>query len=514
MKTSHAAAAVFSLATGCLARRMELTPEALANDVRTEQLQSTLWNLEHIAHQHGGNRAFGRPGYKASVDFVLERASERFGDKFDTYVQEFNHTYEEFFNITLTGPDGEDVFTVSPRFNPPTPAGAGGITARLVNTPVDRKLGSMCWEDQWDGIDAAGKIVLVRRGGCDAIVKVLFAKKKGAIGFVMTHHNWDNEKPMSRFWLSSTNPDMMMPTAIVSRPVGNAWAARLDAGEELVVTLAVNGILERRPSWNVISQTKQGDPDKVIMLGAHLDSVPAGPGINDDGSGTAALLEIMESVERYDGFPHAIRFAWWGAEEVGLVGSLFYTRTLETKDVDKIKYYFNYDMIGSPYPMFEVMGRLEDSSGGLFGNGGRLIGNGGALSGIGVDLLANYLADAGKEVTHAVFDGRSDYAGFDALGIPCVGLFTGEDVHDPCYHEACDNINNIDLDALTINTKAAAYALGVLANSLDGVPKRANTTVNMQRRNKMVDQFQTWDAISEEAQWVRTCSHGGQKLMV
>lgn len=173
----------------------------------------------------------------------------------------------------------------------------------------------------------------------------------------------------------------VIPVGIVPLEVGSAWVQRLEAGEDLQVTLIVDTVTDTKESWNVISQTKQGDPDKVVMLGAHLDSVPAGPGINDDGSGTAALLEIMESVAKYDGYPHAIRFAWWGAEEVGLVGSLFYTRGLASAEADKIRYYFNYDMIGSPNPKFEIS---------KYGN-----------SGIGPQLLEEFLVAAGKEVTFA-----------------------------------------------------------------------------------------------------------------
>ncbi len=143
----------------------------------------------------------------------------------------------------------------------------------------------------------------------------------------------------------------------------------------------MDAISEERESWNVISETKAGDPSKVVALGAHLDSVLEGPGINDDGSGTAALLEIMEQVEKFDDFPHKIRFCWWGAEENGLIGSLFYTAGLTPEEADKIKYYFNYDMIASPFPKFEISSY--------------------ANSGIGPQLLEDYITSKGKEVEYA-----------------------------------------------------------------------------------------------------------------
>ena len=93
-------------------------------------------------------------------------------------------------------------------------------------------------------------------------------------------------------------------------------------------------------SWSAIAETKEGDPNKVVMVGAHLDSVPHGPGINDGGSGSAAVLEIMGSIKKkYHGFPHKIRFAWWGAEGAGLVGSQAYTQALNATQADAIRYY-------------------------------------------------------------------------------------------------------------------------------------------------------------------------------
>jgi Zn-dependent M28 family amino/carboxypeptidase len=108
--------------------------------------------------------------------------------------------------------------------------------------------------------------------------------------------------------LGAENIGLVVPVGIIPLEVGESWRSRLAAGEDVVVNLLVDSIAETRETWNIISETKQGDPNKVIMLGAHLDSVQQGPGVNDDGSGTAALLEIMGSVKQYDGFPHKIRF--------------------------------------------------------------------------------------------------------------------------------------------------------------------------------------------------------------
>ncbi len=185
--------------------------------------------------------------------------------------------------------------------------------------------------------------------------------------------------------LGAENIGQLIPVGIIPLEVGQAWKTRVAAGETVKVTLLVDSIFETRETWNIIAETKEGDPNKVIMVGAHLDSVQEGPGINDDGSGSATLLELLTAVRRYNGFPHKIRFAWWGAEESGLIGSLYYTSKLSEAEADKIKYYFNYDMIGSPYPEYSIATNNN--------------------SGVGPHLLEEYLVAKGKPVEfgYAVF---------------------------------------------------------------------------------------------------------------
>ncbi|KAK3988730.1 putative aminopeptidase [Cladorrhinum sp. PSN332] len=494
MKFSQQAASSLLFASAVIATE-PLTADKLEADIKTSELQSVLWNLNHIADRNGGNRAFGEPGYKASVDFVVERARGRFHPEFDTIVQPFNHTYDKTLEISVTGPDGEDVFVISPQYNPATPL-PGGITAELINTPVNDETGSGCLEEQWEGIDATGKLALVKRGVCAVSEKLKFAKAKGALGVILY-----NQAPGTNFatpTLGAENIGQIIPVGIVPLEAGRAWIARLEAGETLTVNLLVDAIAETRETWNVIAETKEGDPNNVIMLGAHLDSVQQGPGVNDDGSGTAALLEIMTAVRQYKGFPHKIRFAWWGAEESGLVGSLHYTSTLTQEEANKIKYYFNYDMIGSIAPVYEVESYEN--------------------SGIGPQLLEQYLVSKGKTVEYGGFEaGNSDYVGFVELGIPTAALFTGAgEPWDPCYHQACDTLDNIDWEALTLNTKAAARALVTLAHSLEGVPPRQTTTPNLRGRSKMTHQFRKWKRLAEEAghSHGKLCSHKSKPSVV
>ncbi|KAH9902148.1 hypothetical protein F4778DRAFT_110779 [Xylariomycetidae sp. FL2044] len=487
MRTSVSAlVAATALASRSLATDL-LTPEKIEADIKLEELQRNLWNLDHIASDHGGNRAFGLPGYAASVEYVVERAQTRFGDHFDTVVQPFNHTFAQVLSMRVTGPDGEAVESVPLIYNPGTDGGP--VTASLVDTPVDDERGSACYADQWAGVAAEGKIALVKRGVCAISEKLKLARAAGAVGVVLYHNL---EGTPSSATLGAENIGLLVPLATVYRDVGLAWAERLAAGEELSVTLDIEAIFEERETWNVIVETKEGDPENVVMLGAHLDSVQAGPGVNDDGSGSSALLEIMTSFHRYRGYANKVRFAWWGAEESGLVGSLYYTSTLTEAEADRIRFYFNYDMIGSPYPEFAVyVGTNEGDM-------------------AGAQPLLDYLNTQGRDAYFGGFGSSSDYVGFLELGIPSSGLFTGAgEPTDPCYHLACDTLANVDLEALTDNARAAGVVAARMALSLDGVPPRSQTSLNPRERRNLGRQFDRWKRASERATLEKSCSHRG-----
>jgi len=467
-----------------------LTPEKIEAGVKQVDLERNPWNLNQIAKKNGGNRAFGLPGYKASSDYVLERVQTRFGNTFDTTLQYFNHTFEQTRDISVTGPDGEDAPVITLLYNNATPL-PGGVTAPLLDTPVNDVTGSMCEAADWEGIDPTGKIVLIKRGVCAISIKLKFAKDLGALGAILWHQA---EGVPNSATLSAENIGLISPVAVVAKPIGEAWKARLAAGEELIVNLLVDSVFEERESWNIISETKEGDANSVVMLGAHLDSVQAGPGINDDGSGTSGILEILTAFRHYKGYKNKVRFAWWGAEESGLIGSLYYTSQLSEEEADKIKFYFNYDMIGSPNPIWAVY--KGDNPG----------------DAPGAQILYDYLVAEGKPAYYGGFGTGSDYVGFLQLGIPSSGLFTGTG-NDPCYHLVCDTTANIDSEALVINSKAAGFAAAKFALSLEGVPPRTKTTIN--RRNKMQirAEFAKWAHAAQEAADTHSCSHKSKNVV-
>ncbi|KOV79733.1 peptidase M28 [Streptomyces sp. NRRL WC-3618] len=215
-----------------------------------------------------------------------------------------------------------------------------------------------------------------------------------------------------------------------------------------------------RTGYNLIADWPGGDANQVIMAGSHLDSVTAGPGINDNGSGSAAVLEIALAVSRaqYQPTKH-LRFGWWGAEELGIVGSRFYVNNLSSANRSRVKGYLNFDMIGSPNPGYFVYDddpTIEKT-------------------------FKDYYAGIGIPTEiETEGDGRSDHAPFKNAGIAVGGLFSGADftktaaqaakwggtsgrAFDRCYHASCDTIANIDDTALDRNSDAAAYAVWELS---------------------------------------------------
>ena len=182
----------------------------------------------------------------------------------------------------------------------------------------------------------------------------------------------------------------------------------------------INATVSERTTTNVIADSPSGRTDRTVMAGAHLDSVDEGPGINDNGSGTAAILETAEQMAELGIAPrNAVRFAFWGAEESGLVGSQHYVDSLRQRQLHKISVYLNFDMVGSP----NFVRFVYDGDGSEFGVKGP------SGSGHMERTFVNYFDAKGLASEPTEFDGRSDYDAFINAGVPAGGLFTGaEDI--------------------------------------------------------------------------------------
>jgi Zn-dependent M28 family amino/carboxypeptidase len=250
----------------------------------------------------------------------------------------------------------------------------------------------------------------------------------------------------------------------------------------LVMRVKANSLRSTETTFNVLAELP-GDDTNVVMLGAHLDSVIEGPGINDNGSGSAAILEVAEQMRRVQP-ENTVRFAWWGAEESGLVGSTHYVGGLTNEEIDGIALYLNFDMIGSP----NYVRAVYDGDGSTFGTAGP------AGSGAIEDLFTGFYSRRSLASEPALVSGRSDYAPFSLAGIPFGGLFTGAEgiktageaalwggtagiAYDPCYHQACDAYANVNLHALAVNADGVAYATlsyGMNTSDVNGVSGKGN----------------------------------------
>ena len=239
---------------------------------------------------------------------------------------------------------------------------------------------------------------------------------------------------------------------------------------------------ESRVTYNVLADTPTGDPDSTVLVGAHLDSVPESPGLNDNGSGAAGVLAVAEALAGTD-TRNRVRFAWWGAEEVNLNGADHYVSDLRANDpgaFDDIALYLNLDMIGSPnYGRFVYDG--DTSGGGWHGDSVEAPAGSEAIEA----ALEGYFESVEMAVEEVPIDDGSDHLVFAEAGIPVGGLFTGDtgektrqqaaryggeagEDYDPCYHSACDDLDNVDLQVLEeMSDATAAVVLGFASSTID-----------------------------------------------
>jgi len=439
----------------------------LAQKVTTEGVNRHLIAFQRLADRNGGNRAALTPGYDASVDYVANKLrDEGFIVSTPTFDFDIMVTDAELARV-----DGVNYQALIMSESPQTPV--GGVTGPLRVVPEDTTTG--CEATDFAGQDFTGSVALIRRGGCTFEQKHLNAFAAGAVAVLVSNNV---AGPLSNVTL--TNPGKI-PTGGVSQADGTTLAGK--AGSAITVDMRFH--TESRTQRNVIAQTKTGRTNNVVMAGAHLDSVETGPGINDNGSGSAGLLETALQLGSRPKVDNAIRFAWWGAEERGIIGSTEYVQSLTFEQQLDIALYLNFDMIGSPNAAYFIYD--GDNSDGV-GAGPGPFGSAQIEK-----AFADYFAAKGVPTEGTDFSGRSDYREFIAQGIPAGGLFTGAEgiktaaqaakwggtagvAYDPCYHSACDTLGNVDRTALGRNSGALAFvtaAYGVSTEDVNGVPPRS-----------------------------------------
>ena len=438
--------------------------ERLRAAVSTNAVMAHLRQLQDIAYRNGGTRQTGTPGYSASVEYVVKALEDK---GFDVQTPEFNlgifHVDAESLTV-----DGTPVPAQGVEYSGAT--SPEGVTGPLVVVPSGDSAG--CEPADYDALPVADAVVLVDRGGCYLSEKAAAASGRGATGLIIA--NDVEEKAFSGALLEDDH--VTIPVASVSKAEGARLRTRTGNA-----TLVVGARIEHVRAKNVVAQTTTGSAQDVVLVGAHLDSVRLGPGINDNGSGVAAVLETALAMGSDPPVRNAVRFAFFGGEEEWLIGSDDYVKSLDVEDLKDVALYLNFDMVGSPNPgYFTLDGNLSGPTDPEFAQ----LPEGSA----GIEqAFSDFLDDAGIPTQDLLVDGRGDYNAFVRAGIPAGQLFTGSEAvmtaeqaklwggradepFDPNYHTADDILSNVNRAALDITLPAIAHVIGTYAD--DGERRR------------------------------------------
>lgn len=468
--------------------------DKLVKEVTTAAVVDHLRAFQAIADASGNDdRAGGTTGYDSSLEYVKAQLD---AVGYETEVQEFPFVYTEEVKESFRelSPNARDIPVDVMTYSGASPE--GGTTGNLVALPTSDTTPG-CEATDFTGFPV-GAIALIPRGSCSFLIKATNAQAAGAAGVVVSNNDTAQPDLLVNGTLGTPGA-VTIPVGGTSLNEGNTLRAEISSGP-VVVNLDLAEVTENRTTTNLIAEWPYGDPANVVMAGAHLDSVPEGPGINDNGSGSAGILETALQLADKGGtkVPNRVRFGWWGAEEFGLVGSTYYVNSLSAEEREKIALYLNFDMIGSPNYIFGIYdGDDSDAEGAGAGPEG---------SAQIESVLERYFDTRGQNHVGTDFSGRSDYQAFINNGIPAGGLFTGAEglkteAHvelfggvagaslDPCYHQRCDSltpvadgadadlyaeldevydlVGNVNRYALGHNADAIAYAVGTFAMSLD-----------------------------------------------
>ncbi|MEU8259278.1 M28 family peptidase [Micromonospora sp. NPDC048999] len=441
--------------------------DRLAAAVTGDAVYRHLAALQLIADVSGGNRAWDRVGFTRSADYVsslLTAAGYRVVKQTVPYTN-FEISTER---LTVTGAAVNSPPVLMTRFAPSTPA--GGIDAPVVSPAVGR---TGCDASDYAGLPVAGSVVVLARAACGYSLQQRIAAGLGARAVLLYY---DTPSPENSYRFFAFNPaDFTIPVASVSQRDGEELVRASRVGT-VRVHLTLVGRSVARTTVNVLAETAGGDPNNVVLLGAHLDSVPEGPGINDNGSTAATVLQAALALAgQQHSVQNKVRFAWWGAEEMIDVGSGYYVSTLSAKERQRIAAVLNGELIAAP-------------------NDARFVwdpGTGG--SHVIADLFGGYFDRRGLPYQRTGPESvGSDHLMFQDVGIPVGGLDGGNlgvktpaqqalfggtagQMFDHCYHQTCDSLTNINRKALGANAPALAWVLGRLASDVRDV-RAASTT--------------------------------------
>lgn len=464
------------LAAAC---KTESEPQtALEDTFTTEDLMEHLQSFSDIADSNSGHRAAGTEGYDASVEYLKTVMSDTnlVISEQEVGFRLFQELSDPVLEQTLPAQEmyaaGEDFITM-------TYSGAGDVTAEIafVNPqfppgPDPNTSEDGCNASDFEGIDVNGKVVALQRGSCDFQTKARNAQESGAAAVIIFNEGQVGRTDYAAGSLGDDS-DVTIPVIGLSYAAAEAIYNLTQEGS-VTVHLAVSASDGQASAKNLIAETPGGNEDQVIMLGAHLDSAVGSPGINNNGTGAAALVELAYQIAMQDyNFANKVRFAWWAGSENGMAGSFAYTENLSQEDAATIAVYLNADTLGSNHGVLGVGdGDLSDTADDLES----IAYNPDEMPAGSREIEAAFVScfeSKGETVIPGVVDGASDYYPFIFIGVPFGALSMGP---DSCDRSACDDIENVDPDAFMANVQALADVTETYANSetlFTGAAKRS-----------------------------------------
>ncbi|MEV4755066.1 M28 family peptidase [Micromonospora sp. NPDC049559] len=436
---------------------------------------------QSAADANGGIRAADTPGFAASADYLVGRL-RRAGYEVTRQPVPFEYYRVDTERaVTLSEPP-VPLRVLAMTWSPTTPPGGVEAPVRVLPTSHDGVVDPTpgCEQADYAGVRVTGAVVVLPRASCGFVVQQQVAVALGAVAVL--------------FYMPTVRPDniyraYLFDPAAVSVPVGTVTqrAAERLAGEtavrEVRIRLEIAAHPVRAVTENILAETAGGRPDRVVMAGAHLDSVTEAPGINDNAAAAAALLETaIRLAPEQRAVRNKVRFAWWGAEELIEVGSRYYLEQLDAEQRGRISLYLNYELIASPnFARFIVDGDDAEHPGGTPPPAG---------SGAVERVLTDYYGSRGLAYeTVDLYSIGSDHWPFADAGIPVGGLDGGTyqaksaeqaaryggtagEMFDPCYHQPCDDLLNINVAEFDRNCQAVAWAVGRFASDVEDVSAR------------------------------------------
>ncbi|WQF86981.1 Putative PA domain, peptidase M28, PA domain superfamily [Colletotrichum destructivum] len=459
-----------STAAASASKKPLVETEALQDTISADNLlvrAKELYEIAKLGEEEFNHptRVIGSDGHTGTLEYIYFNLA-KLGDYYKIWNQTFpavsGNVYESRLVIGDQVPKSASPMALTPPTKDKEPV--HGDLVYVENDGCDAS-------DYPSGV--SGNIAFIRRGTCSFGTKSEQAGKAGAVAAVV--YNYESETVHGTLGTPSPNH---VATFGLGGDDAKPILEKLRKGDKVDAIAYIDAVVSTILTTNILAQTLEGDQDNCVMLGGHSDSVTDGPGINDDGSGSLSLLEIATQLTKFR-VNNCVRFAWWAGEEEGLLGSDYYVSVLSPEENQKIRLFMDYDMLGSPNYAYQIYNATN------------------AVNPTGSEELRDLYVDWYKAhdlaYTFIPFDGRSDYDAFIRNGIPGGGIATGAegvktkeeaklfggkagDWYDPCYHQLCDDVSNVNLTAWEINTKLVSHSVATYAVSFKGFPERTKAS--------------------------------------